>query len=51
MPSAGGAPIQITRGGAFTPQESLDGKWLCYSRYQTHGLWCAPIAMARNGRF
>ena len=44
MPSAGGPPIQITRGGAFTPQESLDGKWLCYSRYQTHGLWCAPIA-------
>jgi Tol biopolymer transport system component len=44
MPSAGGAAIQITRGGAFTPQESLDGKWLCYSRYRTHGLWCAPIA-------
>jgi Tol biopolymer transport system component len=44
MPTAGGPSIQITRGGAFTPQESLDGKWLCYSRYQTHGLWCAPIA-------
>jgi Tol biopolymer transport system component len=44
MPSSGGAAIQITRGGAFTPQESPDGKWLCYSRYSTHGLWCAPIA-------
>lgn len=44
MPSAGGAAIQITRGGAFMPQESLDGKWLCYSRYRTHGVWCAPIA-------
>jgi Tol biopolymer transport system component len=44
MPALGGAAIQITRGGAFTPQESLDGKWLCYSRYGTHGVWCAPIA-------
>jgi len=44
MPSAGGAAIQITRGGGFTPQESLDGKWLCYSRYRTHGVWCTPIA-------
>jgi Tol biopolymer transport system component len=44
MPSAGGPATQITRGGGFTPLESLDGKWLCYSRYQTHGLWCAPIA-------
>jgi Tol biopolymer transport system component len=43
MPSAGGAAIQITRGGAFTPQESLDGKWLCNRRFQMHGLWCAPI--------
>jgi Tol biopolymer transport system component len=44
MSSAGGPAIQITRGGAFTPQESLDGKWLCYSRFRTHGVWCAPIA-------
>jgi Tol biopolymer transport system component len=44
MPSGGGPAVQITRGGAFTPQESLDERWLCYSRYQTHGLWCAPIA-------
>jgi Tol biopolymer transport system component len=44
MPSAGGPAIQITRGGGFTPQESLDGKWLCYSRYETHGVWCAPTA-------
>jgi Tol biopolymer transport system component len=44
MPYAGGSAIQITRGGAFTPQESLDGKWLCYSRFRTHGVWCAPIA-------
>jgi Tol biopolymer transport system component len=44
MPLEGGAAMQITRGGAFTPQESLDGKWLCYSRYRTHGLWCAPTA-------
>jgi hypothetical protein len=44
MPSAGGPAIQITRGGAFTPQESLDRKWLCYSKFHTHGLWCAPIA-------
>jgi Tol biopolymer transport system component len=44
MPSAGGAPVQITKGGAFAPQESLDGKWLCYGRYRTQGLWCAPTA-------
>jgi Tol biopolymer transport system component len=44
MPLAGGPAIQITRGGAFAPQESIDGKWLCYSRYGTHGVWCTPIA-------
>jgi Tol biopolymer transport system component len=44
MAITGGAPIQVTRDGAFTPQESLDGKWLCYSRYRTHGVWCSPIA-------
>ena len=44
MPSAGGAAIQMTRSGGFAPQVSLDEKWLCYSRYQTHGLWCVPIA-------
>jgi Tol biopolymer transport system component len=44
MPFTGGAAIQITRGGGFTPQESLDGKWLCYTRYRTHGVWCTPVA-------
>jgi Tol biopolymer transport system component len=44
MPLAGGPATRITRGGGFTPQQSLDGKWLCYSRYNTHGLWCAPTA-------
>ena len=36
--------MQITRNGAFTPQESLDGKWLCYTKYGTRAVWCAPIA-------
>ena len=44
MPFTGGAAIQITRDGGFTPQESLDGKWLCYTRYRTHGVWCTPVA-------
>lgn len=44
MPSSGGAAVQITRGGAFAPQESLDGRWLCYGKYRQRGLWCAPTA-------
>ncbi len=44
IPSAGGAAVRITKGGAFQPQESTDGKLLYYGRYGTHGLWCVPTA-------
>ena len=28
----------------LSPEESLDGKLLYYGKYETHGLWCTPIA-------
>jgi Tol biopolymer transport system component len=44
MPSAGGPAVQVTRRGAFQPEESPDGKLLYYGKYGTHGLWCTPVA-------
>jgi Tol biopolymer transport system component len=44
IPSIGGEAVQITRHGAFQPEESPDGKLLYYGKYGTHGLWSTPIA-------
>jgi Tol biopolymer transport system component len=44
IPSTGGEAVQITRHGAFQPEESPDGKSLYYGKYRTHGLWRIPIA-------
>ena len=44
MPADGGQALQITRHGAFRPEESPDGKLLYYGRYGTHGLWSTPVS-------
>jgi Tol biopolymer transport system component len=44
IPSTGGEAVQITRHGAFQPEESPDGRLLYYGKYRTHGLWSIPVA-------
>jgi len=40
VPSGGGTPEQVTRGGGFAARESPDGKWLYYARGRSvAGLW------------
>jgi Tol biopolymer transport system component len=44
MPAEGGGALQITRHGAFRPEESPDGKLLYYGKYRTNGLWSTPVS-------
>ncbi len=42
MPAAGGAALQVTRGGGFEAMESADGEWLYFIKsLQQPGLWRA----------
>lgn len=43
IPSSGGKATQITRSGAFRPEESPDGKLLYYGKRDTSGLWSIPV--------
>ena len=43
MPLPGGAPIQITRHAGISPQESADGRYLYYCKYEQGGLWRMPL--------
>jgi hypothetical protein len=36
--------MQITRNGAFRPEESPDGKLLYYGKYDKDGLWSMPVS-------
>jgi hypothetical protein len=41
----GGEPVQVTRGGGYTPFESLDGKFVYYVKAQNDPtLWRIPVA-------
>lgn len=44
VPATGGSAAQITRNGAFRPEESPDGKLLYYGKYGSRGLWTTPLA-------
>ena len=44
MPAEGGPAMQITRNGAFRPEESPDGKLLYYGKYDKDGLWSMPVS-------
>ena len=44
IPAAGGAPIQITRGGGYTAFESPDGRSLYYAKPPgAEGIWQVPV--------
>jgi len=43
MPLRGGAPIQITKYAGISPQESTDGRYLYYCKYEQGGLWRMPL--------
>jgi Tol biopolymer transport system component/DNA-binding winged helix-turn-helix (wHTH) protein len=40
--AAGGEPQPVTTGDGIVPQESLDGRWLYYTRGDEDGLWRVP---------
>ncbi len=42
MPASGGVAVQITRNGAFRPEESPDGKLLYYGKFGATGVWSIP---------
>jgi Tol biopolymer transport system component len=44
MPAEGGEAMQITRNGAFRPEESPDEKLLYYIKRGKNGLWSVPIS-------
>ncbi len=39
----GGEPQPLTTGDGIAPQESLDGRWLYYTRGDDAGLWRVPV--------
>jgi Tol biopolymer transport system component len=43
VPAGGGSPQQITKTGGIAAAESLDGKFLYYSKYEDTGIWRMPI--------
>jgi len=50
LPVDGGPATQVTEGGGYFAQESADGKWLYYTRWQTDGLWRAPLVGGEEER-
>ncbi|MEM9554250.1 MAG: winged helix-turn-helix domain-containing protein [Acidobacteriota bacterium] len=42
LETAGGAPVQVTRGGGFAAHESADGRMLTFAR-EDGGLWRLPV--------
>lgn len=43
VPIQGGSPIQITKHAGISPQESYDGHYLYYCKYEHGGLWRMPL--------
>jgi Tol biopolymer transport system component/DNA-binding winged helix-turn-helix (wHTH) protein len=42
--SAGGTPKQVTTQGGFVGSESIDGKWLYYTKPDSAGIWRVPVS-------
>jgi Tol biopolymer transport system component/DNA-binding winged helix-turn-helix (wHTH) protein len=38
-PVQGGTPVQLTKYGGISPEESFDGRSLYYSKYEQNGVW------------
>jgi Tol biopolymer transport system component/DNA-binding winged helix-turn-helix (wHTH) protein len=43
MPLQGGSPIPLTKHAGISPQESADGRYLYYCKYEQGGLWRMPL--------
>jgi Tol biopolymer transport system component/DNA-binding winged helix-turn-helix (wHTH) protein len=43
IPSTGGSPKQLTTHGGIAPIESIDGRYLYYSKYEQRGIWRMPL--------
>ncbi|MFZ0734820.1 MAG: winged helix-turn-helix domain-containing protein, partial [Candidatus Sulfotelmatobacter sp.] len=43
IPIQGGTPLQLTKRGGISPVESLDGRYLYYSKYEQTGVWRMPL--------
>jgi Tol biopolymer transport system component len=43
IPVQGGPPSQLTKHGGISPAESLDGRYLYYSKYEQTGVWRMPL--------
>jgi Tol biopolymer transport system component len=43
MPLPGGSPIQITKHSGIAPEESADGRYLYYCKFEHGGLWRMPL--------
>jgi Tol biopolymer transport system component len=51
MPAAGGDAIQVTRKGGFVAAESMDGKFLYYTKTDNEsGLWRVPVSGGEETR-
>jgi Tol biopolymer transport system component len=44
MPIESGSPVQITQRDGISPQESVDGRYLYYCKYEQGGLWRMPLS-------
>jgi dipeptidyl aminopeptidase/acylaminoacyl peptidase len=44
MPAQGGEAYQITRHGAFRPEESPDGRLVFYGKNSSSGVWSTPVS-------
>jgi Tol biopolymer transport system component/DNA-binding winged helix-turn-helix (wHTH) protein len=43
MAVQGGSPIRLTKDGGISPVESLDGRYLYYSKFEQGGVWRMPV--------
>ncbi len=44
MPLESGTPVQITQHDGISPQESADGLYLYYSKFEQGGIWRTPLS-------
>lgn len=44
LPALGGAPQSVTSDDGIVGQESLDGKWLYFARFDQDGIWRMPAS-------
>jgi Tol biopolymer transport system component/DNA-binding winged helix-turn-helix (wHTH) protein len=43
MPFPGGSPVRLTKNGGIGPEESPDGRYIYYAKYERGGVWRMPI--------